>query len=112
MPTGQQFEFRRVSAQPSFAFAEVERKLALRQYSLAKRFSRPGRRLLRGPRLAVSPAIGFAGEGEGFIRFRLVENEQRIAQAVRGIRGAIFSGAADSTRRDRTYRSRLDQTSV
>ena len=31
--------------------------------------------------LAVAPGIGFGEHGEGFVRFGLVENEQRIRQA-------------------------------
>jgi alanine-synthesizing transaminase len=36
--------------------------------------------------VAVSPGIGFGERGEGHVRFALVENEQRIAQAIRGTR--------------------------
>jgi alanine-synthesizing transaminase len=39
--------------------------------------------------VAVSPGMGFGPGGEGFVRFALVENEQRIGQAVRGIRRAL-----------------------
>jgi alanine-synthesizing transaminase len=46
-------------------------------------------RLLREAHVAVSPGSGFGADGEGFVRFALVENEQRIAQAVRGIRRAL-----------------------
>ena len=46
-------------------------------------------RLLRDAHVAVSPGSGFGADGEGFVRFALVENEQRIAQAVRGIRRAL-----------------------
>jgi alanine-synthesizing transaminase len=46
-------------------------------------------RLLREGRVAVSPGSGFGADGEGFVRFALVENEQRIAQAVRGIRAVL-----------------------
>jgi alanine-synthesizing transaminase len=46
-------------------------------------------RLLRDARVAVSPGSGFGVDGEGFVRFALVENEQRIAQAVRGIRRTL-----------------------
>jgi alanine-synthesizing transaminase len=46
-------------------------------------------RLLREAQVAVSPGSGFGADGEGFVRFALVENEQRIAQAVRGIRRAL-----------------------
>jgi alanine-synthesizing transaminase len=48
-------------------------------------------RLLREAHVAVSPGSGFGADGEGFVRFALVENEQRIAQAVRGIRRALKS---------------------
>jgi alanine-synthesizing transaminase len=46
-------------------------------------------RLLREAHVAVSPGSGFGADGEGNVRFALVENEQRIAQAVRGIRRAL-----------------------
>jgi len=42
--------------------------------------------LLHQAKVAVSPGIGFGDAGEGYVRFALVENEQRIKQAVRGIR--------------------------
>jgi alanine-synthesizing transaminase len=37
-------------------------------------------------KVAVSPGIGFGEYGEGYVRFALVENEQRIRQAIRGLR--------------------------
>ena len=46
-------------------------------------------RLLREAHVAVSPGSGFGVDGEGYVRFALVENEQRIAQAVRGLRSAL-----------------------
>jgi alanine-synthesizing transaminase len=46
-------------------------------------------KLTREAQVAVSPGVGFGPGGEGFVRFALVENEQRIAQAVRGIRRAL-----------------------
>jgi len=46
-------------------------------------------RLLREAHVAVSPGSGFGADGEGYVRFALVENEQRIAQGVRGIKGAL-----------------------
>jgi alanine-synthesizing transaminase len=46
-------------------------------------------RLLQEAHVAVSPGSGFGADGEGFVRFALVENEQRIAQAVRGLRRAL-----------------------
>jgi alanine-synthesizing transaminase len=45
--------------------------------------------LVRDAKVAVSPGVGFGPGGEGFVRFALVENEQRIGQAVRGIRRAL-----------------------
>ena len=42
--------------------------------------------------VAVSPGIGFGPEGEGYVRFALVENEQRIRQAARGVRRALAAG--------------------
>lgn len=46
-------------------------------------------RLLREAHVAVSPGSGFGADGEGYVRFALVENEQRIAQAVRGLRTVL-----------------------
>jgi alanine-synthesizing transaminase len=46
-------------------------------------------RLLRDAKVAVSPGSGFGVDGEGYVRFALVENEQRIGQAIRGIRRAL-----------------------
>jgi alanine-synthesizing transaminase len=42
-------------------------------------------KLAREAKVAVSPGDGFGPGGEGHVRFALVENEQRIRQAVRGI---------------------------
>lgn len=42
--------------------------------------------LLQEANVAVSPGSGFGRSGEGHVRFSLVENEQRIRQAVRSIR--------------------------
>jgi len=42
--------------------------------------------LLEHAEVAVSPGIGFGEYGEGYIRIALVENEQRIRQAVRNIK--------------------------
>jgi alanine-synthesizing transaminase len=43
--------------------------------------------LIQECKVAVSPGIGFGDFGEGYVRFALVENEQRIRQALRGLRG-------------------------
>ena len=42
--------------------------------------------LLKEAKIVVSPGIGFGEKGDNFVRFALVENEQRIRQAVRGIK--------------------------
>ncbi len=46
-------------------------------------------RLAREAKVAVSPGEGFGPGGEGHVRFALIENEQRIRQAIRGIRRAF-----------------------
>ena len=51
-------------------------------------------KLLREAHVSVSPGVGFGAGGEGHVRFALVENEQRIRQAVRGIRTALPELAA------------------
>jgi alanine-synthesizing transaminase len=43
-------------------------------------------RLAQEANVAVSPGVGFGDGGDGHVRFALVENEQRIAQATRSIR--------------------------
>ncbi len=44
------------------------------------------KKLLNEARVAVSPGVGFGEMGDTHVRFALIENEQRIRQAVRGIR--------------------------
>lgn len=44
------------------------------------------KRLLAEAKVAVSPGIGFGDYGDEYVRFALIENEQRIRQAVRGIK--------------------------
>ncbi|WP_345797649.1 alanine transaminase [Castellaniella sp. MT123] len=44
------------------------------------------KRLLADAKVAVSPGIGFGEYGDGYVRFALIENEQRTRQAVRGIK--------------------------
>ncbi|PIV63682.1 MAG: alanine transaminase [bacterium (Candidatus Ratteibacteria) CG01_land_8_20_14_3_00_40_19] len=46
--------------------------------------------LLDKAEVAVSPGIGFGKFGEGYVRFALVENEQRIKQAVKNIKKFII----------------------
>jgi alanine-synthesizing transaminase len=42
--------------------------------------------LIKEGGVAVSPGIGFGEEGDEYVRFALVENEQRIRQATKGIK--------------------------
>jgi alanine-synthesizing transaminase len=44
------------------------------------------KKLLIEAKVAVSPGIGFGEYGDDHVRFALIENEQRIRQAVRGIK--------------------------
>ena len=45
--------------------------------------------LLRHSKVAVSPGIGFGPSGDGHVRFALVENRQRIGQAVTSLRRTL-----------------------
>ena len=49
-------------------------------------------KLLKECEVVVSPGVAFGEYGEGYIRIALVENEQRINQAVRNIRRVLFPG--------------------
>lgn len=45
--------------------------------------------LLKEAYVAVSPGIGFGAQGDGFVRFGLIENSQRTRQALRNLK-ALF----------------------
>jgi len=45
--------------------------------------------LLKETKVAVSPGIGFGKHGDDFVRFSLIENEQRARQAVRSLKNII-----------------------
>ena len=45
--------------------------------------------LVRDGNVATSPGVGFGPGGEGYVRFALIENEMRIAQAVRNIKRGL-----------------------
>jgi len=45
--------------------------------------------LVSEAQVAVSPGVGFGPGGEGFVRFALIENEQRIHQAIRNLKRAL-----------------------
>ena len=66
-----------------FAWAEIPESF---QHMGSLEFSKY---LVREAKVAVSPGVGFGQLGDKHVRFALVENEQRIRQAVRGIRRAI-----------------------
>ena len=44
------------------------------------------KRLLNEAHVAVAPGVGFGELGEGYVRLALVENEQRLRQAARGVK--------------------------
>lgn len=45
--------------------------------------------LVQEANVATSPGVGFGPGGDGHVRFALIENEQRINQAIRGLRKAL-----------------------
>ena len=45
--------------------------------------------LLNETKVAVSPGIGFGKHGDDFVRFSLIENEQRTRQAIRSLKNII-----------------------
>ena len=52
-------------------------------------FSRICKMLIEHAHVAVSPGAGFGDDGDEYVRFSLIENEQRIRQAVRGIKNFL-----------------------
>jgi alanine-synthesizing transaminase len=44
------------------------------------------KKLLIDAKVAVSPGIGFGEHGNEYVRFSLIENEERTRQALRGIK--------------------------
>ncbi|MGH9172531.1 MAG: aminotransferase class I/II-fold pyridoxal phosphate-dependent enzyme [Acidimicrobiales bacterium] len=47
------------------------------------------RYLVSEGKVATSPGVGFGAGGDGYVRFALIENEQRIGQAVRLLKRAL-----------------------
>jgi alanine-synthesizing transaminase len=45
--------------------------------------------VVRDANVALSPGVGFGPGGDGYVRFALIENEQRINQAVRNLRKGL-----------------------
>jgi alanine-synthesizing transaminase len=50
--------------------------------------------LLNEAKVAVAPGLGFGEYGEGYVRIALVENRERLRQAVRGIKRFMARSAA------------------
>jgi alanine-synthesizing transaminase len=46
-------------------------------------------KLIRESDVAVSPGVGFGPDGDGHVRFALIENEHRISQAIRQIKRGL-----------------------
>ena len=69
-----------------FAWARIPeqyRKLGSLEFS---------KKLLLEAKVAVSPGIGFGDQGDGHVRFSLIENEERTRQALRGIKHMFKAG--------------------
>jgi alanine-synthesizing transaminase len=49
--------------------------------------------LLTDAKVAVSPGVGFGEQGDGHVRFSLIENEERTRQALRGIKQMLAKAA-------------------
>jgi alanine-synthesizing transaminase len=50
--------------------------------------------MLERANVAVAPGIGFGEYGEGYVRIALVENRQRLRQAVRNIKAFLAENGA------------------
>jgi alanine-synthesizing transaminase len=46
--------------------------------------------LVRDAQVALSPGVGFGPGGEGYVRFALIENEQRTQQAIRNLKRTLI----------------------
>jgi alanine-synthesizing transaminase len=44
------------------------------------------KKLMKDAKVSVSPGIGFGEFGDGYVRFAMIENEERSRQAIRGIK--------------------------
>lgn len=58
--------------------------------------------LLERARVAVSPGVGFGPGGEGFVRFALIESDDRVARACAAIGEHLRAGAPGSGKRPAT----------
>jgi len=66
-----------------FVWAKIPKKF---EYLGSLEFSKM---LISEAKVAVSPGAGFGVDGDGYVRFSLIENEQRIRQAIRGIKNIL-----------------------
>ena len=62
-----------------FVWAKIPKKFKMKSIEFSKL-------LLNECDVAVSPGIGFGQYGDSYVRFSLIENRQRINQAVKGIK--------------------------
>ena len=62
-----------------FVWAKIPEKFKMKSVEFSKL-------LLNKCDVAVSPGIGFGQYGDSYVRFSLIENRQRISQAVKGIK--------------------------
>ena len=62
-----------------FVWAKIPEKFKMKSVEFSKL-------LLNECDIAVSPGIGFGQYGDSYVRFSLIENRQRINQAVKGIK--------------------------
>ena len=60
--------------------------------------------LLERAKVAVAPGYRFGEHGDGHVRIALVENTQRLRQAVRNIRGFLQAGSNRGSRWKRCRR--------
>ena len=69
-----------------FAWARIPEQF---QHMGSVEFSK---KLLLDAKVAVSPGVGFGEHGDGYVRFSLIENEERTRQALRGIKQMFKAG--------------------
>jgi alanine-synthesizing transaminase len=60
--------------------------------------------LLEQARVAVSPGLGFGPGGEGYVRFALIESDDRVRRAAAAIGGYLAAAAPASPRVDKAAR--------
>ena len=82
-----------VPAPPASMFAWAPLPPGLREMGSLE-FSK---QLLDQAAVAVAPGVGYGEDGEGFVRIALVENEQRLRQAARGVRRYLQQMGVETT---------------